>query len=59
MVSRDFDQVRRIADRVTVLDRLVVAEGSPDLLAAEQFSRVAAAAARARSGAAMMTPLYS
>jgi zinc transport system ATP-binding protein len=28
MVSHDFDQVRRIADRVTVLDRRVVAEGS-------------------------------
>lgn len=28
MVSHDLDQVRRIADRVTVLDRRVVAEGS-------------------------------
>ena len=27
MVSHDFDQVRRLADRVTVLDRRVVAEG--------------------------------
>ena len=27
MVSHDLDQVRRVADRVTVLDRRVVAEG--------------------------------
>ena len=30
MVSHDFDQVRRVADRVTRLDRRVVAEGTPD-----------------------------
>ena len=30
MVSHDSDRVRRIADRVTLLDRRVVAEGSPD-----------------------------
>ena len=30
MVSHDSDRVRRIADRVTVLDRRVIAEGSPD-----------------------------
>jgi zinc transport system ATP-binding protein len=30
MVSHDHDQVRRIADRVTLLDRHVVASGSPD-----------------------------
>ena len=29
MVSHDLHQVRRIADRVTVLDRRVVADGSP------------------------------
>jgi zinc transport system ATP-binding protein len=34
MVSHDLDQVRRIADRVTVLDRRIVAEGSvADVLA--------------------------
>jgi zinc transport system ATP-binding protein len=31
MVSHDFDQVRRIADRVTVLERRVVAEGGAEL----------------------------
>jgi zinc transport system ATP-binding protein len=31
MVSHDFDQVRRIADRVTVLDRHVVADGVTEL----------------------------
>jgi zinc transport system ATP-binding protein len=30
LVSHDLDQVRRVADRVTVLDRSVVGEGSPD-----------------------------
>ena len=30
MVSHDFDQVRRLADRVTVLDRRVVHEGSAE-----------------------------
>jgi ABC-type Mn2+/Zn2+ transport system ATPase subunit len=29
MVSHDLDQVRRIADTVTLLDRCVVAEGAP------------------------------
>jgi zinc transport system ATP-binding protein len=33
MVSHDLEQVRRVADRVTVLDRRVVAEGSVDILA--------------------------
>jgi zinc transport system ATP-binding protein len=32
IVSHDFDQVRRLADTVTVLDRRVVAEGAPDTL---------------------------
>lgn len=35
MVSHDSDRVRRIADRVTVLDRRVIAEGAPD----DVFSR--------------------
>jgi zinc transport system ATP-binding protein len=30
MVAHDLDQVRRIADRVTVLDREVIAEGRPE-----------------------------
>jgi zinc transport system ATP-binding protein len=30
MVSHDFDRVRRLADRVTLLDHRVVAEGTPD-----------------------------
>jgi zinc transport system ATP-binding protein len=33
MVSHDLEQVRRVADRVTVLDRRVVVEGSADILA--------------------------
>jgi zinc transport system ATP-binding protein len=33
MVSHDLEQVRRVADRVTVLDRRVVAEGAVDILA--------------------------
>jgi zinc transport system ATP-binding protein len=31
MVSHDLDQVRRLADRVTVLDRSIVTEGPPDV----------------------------
>jgi zinc transport system ATP-binding protein len=30
MVSHDFDHVRRAADRVTLLDRRVIADGTPD-----------------------------
>ena len=30
LVSHDFDRVRRMADRVTLLDRRVVADGTPD-----------------------------
>jgi zinc transport system ATP-binding protein len=33
MASHDLEQVRRVADRVTVLDRRVVVEGSADVLA--------------------------
>jgi zinc transport system ATP-binding protein len=33
MVSHDLEQVRRVADRVTVLDRHVVVEGDVDILA--------------------------
>jgi zinc transport system ATP-binding protein len=32
MVSHDLDQVRRVADRVTVLDRRVLVEGPPGIL---------------------------
>ena len=33
MVSHDLEQVRRVADRVTVLDRRIVVDGSVDVLA--------------------------
>ena len=33
MVSHDLEQLRRLADRVTVLDRRVIVEGSADILA--------------------------
>jgi zinc transport system ATP-binding protein len=33
MVSHDQDQVRRVADRVTVLDRRIMAEGAAEILA--------------------------
>jgi len=33
MVSHDLEQVRRVADRLTVLDRRVVVEGAVDILA--------------------------
>jgi zinc transport system ATP-binding protein len=33
MVSHDLEQVRRVADRVSVLDRRVVADGAADILA--------------------------
>jgi ABC-type Mn2+/Zn2+ transport system ATPase subunit len=33
MVSHDAEQVRRVADRVTVLDRSIAAEGGVDILA--------------------------
>jgi zinc transport system ATP-binding protein len=39
MVSHDFDQVRRIADRVTVLDRHVVADGVTELALGASLSR--------------------
>jgi zinc transport system ATP-binding protein len=35
MVSHDLEQVRRVADWVTVLDRRIVAEGPVDILAAD------------------------
>ncbi len=48
MVSHDLEQVRRLADRVTVLDRHLVAEGSPDEMAARLNVLDAGPAARAR-----------
>jgi zinc transport system ATP-binding protein len=33
MVSHDLEQVRRVADRVTVLDRRIIVEGAVDILA--------------------------
>jgi len=35
MVSHDFELVRRVGDRVTVLNRRIVAEGAPDILSTE------------------------
>ena len=37
MISHDLEQVQRVADRVTVLDRRVVAEGTPDILTADEL----------------------
>jgi zinc transport system ATP-binding protein len=37
MVSHDAEQVQRVADRVTVLDRSVVTEGPPEILASGQL----------------------
>ena len=44
MVSHDLDQVRRVADRVTVLDRRVVVEGAPDVLASADVRELLPAA---------------
>ena len=38
MISHDQDRVRRLADRITVLDRVVIAEGTPDELLAGDVS---------------------
>jgi zinc transport system ATP-binding protein len=47
MVSHDLDQVRRVADRVTVLDRRVIAEGTPaDALAHAEVAAVLPAGRR-------------
>jgi len=35
MVSHDLEQVRRVADQVTILDRRIVAEGAVDILGAD------------------------
>jgi zinc transport system ATP-binding protein len=48
MVSHDLDQVRRIADRVTVLDRRVVAEGAVADVLAEATIRDLIPAGRSR-----------
>ena len=47
MVSHDLDQARRIADRVTLIDRLVVADGPPADALAEHIADAAANAAGA------------
>jgi zinc transport system ATP-binding protein len=51
MVSHDLEQVRRIADRVTVLDRRVVADGTPDdvLATSSVLDLLPARAARQRT----------
>src|SRR4029079_17436741 len=48
MVSHDLDQVRRIADRVTVLDRRVVADGAVADVLAEATIRDLIPAGRSR-----------
>ena len=52
MVSHDSDRVRRIADRVTLLDRRVLAEGPAD----EVFATAAALAGRSVHHASRGTP---
>ncbi len=52
MVSHDSERVRRIADRVTLLDRRVIAEGSAD----EVFEAAAALAARHAQHAILGAP---
>jgi zinc transport system ATP-binding protein len=49
MVSHDLDQVRRVADRITVLDRRVVADGTADLLAATSIRDLLPAARERRA----------
>ena len=53
MVSHDLEQVRRVADRVTVLDRRVVAEGAAEILATASVRELLPAVARATGGARM------
>ena len=46
MVSHDLEQARRLADRVTVLDRRIVAEGTAaEILAQESLLALVPAAA--------------
>jgi zinc transport system ATP-binding protein len=52
MVSHDLEQVRRVADRVTLLDRRVVAEGAPDILASAGVRELLPAAGERRIGRA-------
>ena len=52
MVSHDLEQVRRVADRVTVLDRRVVAEGPCDILATAGVRELLPAARERRAARA-------
>ena len=52
MVSHDLEQVRRVADRVTVLDRRVVVEGPPDILTSSGVRDLLPAAAERRAARA-------
>jgi zinc transport system ATP-binding protein len=52
MVSHDLEQVRRVADRVTVLDRRVVVEGPPDILTSSGIRDLLPAAAERRAARA-------
>jgi zinc transport system ATP-binding protein len=52
MVSHDLEQVRRVADRVTLLDRRVVVEGGPDILASAGVRELVPAVGERRIGRA-------
>jgi zinc transport system ATP-binding protein len=52
MVSHDVEQVRRVADRVTVLDRRVVVEGGADILATARVRELLPAARERREARA-------
>ena len=52
MVSHDLEQVRRVADRVTVLDRRVILEGSGDILATASVRELLPAAGERRAARA-------
>jgi zinc transport system ATP-binding protein len=52
MVSHDLEQVRRVADRVTVLDRRVILEGSGEILAAASVRELLPAGGERRAARA-------
>jgi zinc transport system ATP-binding protein len=52
MVSHDLEQVRRVADRVTVLDRRVVVEGSAEVLATSSVRELLPAVGERRAARA-------
>jgi ABC-type Mn2+/Zn2+ transport system ATPase subunit len=52
MVSHDLEQVRRVADWVTVLDRRVVLEGSAEVLATSSVRELLPAVGERRAARA-------